>query len=352
MKKNIVVFVILLSMLACDLVGSTATSTPSATATATKGASASTSTPAAPGVPATAGGPTQAIPSPLPQSDVGRIARRHMEALVAIGARVPGSANEQRAAEYIRQTFANLGYAPQVQTFAAYDDDDVEFTSANVIAVKQGNSSKEIIVGAHYDSTGDGLGADDNASGVGVMLEIAERVAQMQTPYTVRFIAFGAEENDLDGSYFYADGMTDDEVKYTVAYVNVDAIAVGDVAYVYSEEGADAFLRDWVLNWASGAGFPLQTIRDVDLLDFGDYVADYGAFWDRGIPYIYFEATNWDLGDKDGYTQVDPKYGDEGEIWDTEFDTLVYIDATFPGRVDEHLRLFASALFAVCAEYR
>jgi hypothetical protein len=136
----------------------------------------------------------------------------------------------------------------------------------------------------------------------------------------------------------------------TIAMVNLDSLAAGDNLYVYSDEGGDAFLRDWVLTWAGDHGQPLQTIRNVDLEDDG-YVADYGAFVDQGIPYIYFEATNWALGDQDGYTQVDPQYGDEGYIWHTQYDNLAYLDATFPGRVNEHMRIFVSALYAICTEF-
>ncbi len=289
---------------------------------------------------------------PIPQNDFGKIARSHIEALTAIGARVAGSEKEAEAAQYLVEVFTKLGYAPTTKKFSAWDvDDGTEYTSMNVTATKPGLSSQQIIVGAHYDSVDVGVGADDNASGVGVMLEVAERIANMNTPYTIVFIAFGSEENDLDGSYHYAELMSPTETQNTIAYVNLDSLAAGDITYVYSDEGEDAFLRDWALGWASENDIPLQTIPNVDLEADGDYVADYGAFKDKGIPFIYFEAANWNLGDQDGYTQVDPQYGDEGCIWHTKYDDLEYLDATFPGRVDEHMRIFVPALYAVCTEY-
>lgn len=302
--------------------------------------------------PPTLAAPTEeATIQPTPDHEFGSIARSHIEALTAIGARVSGSGNERAAAQYIVEVFTRLGYTPETETFSAWDEDEYEFTSKNVIAVKQGKSPREIIIGAHYDSGNESLGADDNASGVGVLLEVAEHIAQIETPYTIRFIAFGSEENDLDGSYHFTALMTQAEVDNTIAYINLDSLAAGDIPYVYSDEGQDAFLRDWVLAWAGKNGQPLQTIRNVDLTDGGDYVADYGAFADRDIPYIYFEATNWTLGDRDGYTQVNPQYGDEGYIWHTQYDNLTYLDVTFPGRVDEHMRVFVSALYAICTEF-
>jgi len=294
----------------------------------------------------------QSTESPAPEDKSGQIARTYLEALTANGPRASGSENERKIALYISETFTSLGYTPETTRFSAWDKNDETFSSQNVIALKKGDSSQEIVIGAHYDSGKQGDGVDDNASGVAVILEVAKRIANMQTPYSIRFIAFGSEENDLDGSYYYTARMEEKHVENTSAMVNLDSLAAGDITYVYSDEGEKAFLRDWVLDWAGENGVPLQTIQNVDLLNEGNYVADYGAFKDRGIPYIYFEATNWTLGDQDGYTQVDTQYGDEGYIWHTPFDTLEYLEATFPGRVNEHLKIFASALFAICTEYK
>ena len=296
--------------------------------------------------------PTVEQVPPAAENNFGQVARGHIEALTAIGARVSGSENELLAAAYITATFTKLGYAPETESFSAWDENDEVFSSQNITAVKQGDSSKEIIIGAHYDSGDESLGADDNASGVAVMLEVAELLADAQTPYTIVFVAFGSEENDLDGSYYFAARMEEKDVENTLAMINLDSLAAGDFTYVYSDEGEDAFLRDWVLDWAGENNVSLQTIRDVDLENEGDYVADYGAFKDRGIPWIYFEATNWTLGDQDGYTQVSTQYGDGGYIWHTQYDNLEYLDATFPGRVNEHLRIFVSALFAICSEFQ
>jgi alkaline phosphatase isozyme conversion protein len=296
--------------------------------------------------------PTVEQVPPTSENHFGLIARYHLEALTAIGARSPGSPEELEASQYITETFTKLGYTPKTQKFNAWDEDNAEYTSQNVIAVKQGDSPKEIIIGAHYDSGTEALGVDDNGSGVAILLETAEQIAKLQTPYSIRFIALGSEENNLDGSSYYAELMTAAEVQNTITYINLDSLAAGDFTYIYSDEGQKAFLRDWVLTWAGENGVPLQTIQNVDLTDGGEYVADYGAFVDRGIPYIYFEATNWTVGTLDGWTQVEPQYGDEGYIWHTQYDTLEYLDATFPGRVNEHLKIFVSALVAICTEYQ
>ena len=299
---------------------------------------------------AVSGSNTQ-VPLATPVINYGQVARGHIVALTNIGQRVASTDAEQQAAEYISGVFQQYGYAPETQPFTATDDYGDQVDSANVVAVKSGRSTQEIIVGAHYDSVSDaGLGADDNASGVAVMLEVAGLLKDKSTPYTIRFIAFGAEEPGLLGSYAYVDKMSQADLENTVAMINLDSVTAGDIAYVYGDEG-QATLRDWTLSWAFGNGFDLQTIHNVDLNEDGGGTSDYDAFQQAGIPFIYFEATNWNLGDKDGYTQVDPQYGDQGAIWHTKYDTLAYLDATFPGRVDQHLTLFTATLYNILTQF-
>ncbi len=284
-------------------------------------------------------------------SGFGTLAFEHLRALEIIGPRVAGTIQERRAGDYINRVFKEIGYAPVIQQFPAWDENGVRYQSANIIATKAGNSTVEIIVGAHYDSVDVGRGVDDNASGVGVMLEVAELVFSLETPYTIRFIAFGSEENDLDGSYYYVDQLSPAELKNIIAMVNLDSLVAGDIAYVYSDEGSNAFLRDWVLNWSAENGFPLETIHNVDLSDDGWPTADYGPFKEKGIAFAYFEATNWALGDRDGYTQVDPKYGDNGHIWHTKYDNSNYLEKAFPGRISMRLAGYSATLYAICTEF-
>jgi Zn-dependent M28 family amino/carboxypeptidase len=215
-----------------------------------------------------------------------------------------------------------------------------------VIAIKDGESTQAIVVGAHYDAVDEGgLGADDNASGVAVMLEVAALVANESTPYTIYFVAFGAEEVGLLGSDAFVSSLGEGDLADIILMVNLDSLIAGDVTYAYSPE-ASAEARDWAIDWAASNGYDLQTIPDINLADEeGGGSGDYEAFDLAGIPWLYFEATNWDLGDNDGYTQVDPQYGDNGAIIHTEYDTLDYLDDTFPGRVDERLDLYVNVLY-------
>ncbi len=282
-------------------------------------------------------------------------AREHLEALVgASSPRLPGSPEEAQAAQYILTAFKALGYKTQVQSFSFTTEDDDELTSANVIALKPGRSSREIIIGAHYDSPEDGQGADDNASGVAVLLAAAEEVKSIDTPYTLRFIAFGAEENDLNGSRYFVDQLSKSDIENVVAMINLDSLIAGDIAYVYGDTGTPDSLRDWILETAQKQGIELEakTAKDMDNADGTPCAcADYDAFQRAGIPFAYFEATNWALGDEDGTTQVAVNYGEQGLIRHTRFDTIDYLDATFPGRIDQHLELFTTLLVQALTQF-
>jgi Zn-dependent M28 family amino/carboxypeptidase len=132
--------------------------------------------------------------------------------------------------------------------------------------VKEGVSEDTIIIGAHYDSGDEGKGADDNASGVATMLEIARMLTDVETPYTIKFIAFGAHEDhgQFLGSKYYVSQMTEAEKEKTILYVNLDCLIAGDYAYVYGgygrlPTGEGGRIRDWLLDWAKEEGLPLQT---------------------------------------------------------------------------------------------
>ena len=81
------------------------------------------------------------------------------------------------------------------------------YKSANVVGMIGDNcpDAKEIIISAHYDSYRNSPGADDNASGVGVLIELIKFFTHFNIPEGIRikFIAFGSEESGLVGSRAY-----------------------------------------------------------------------------------------------------------------------------------------------------
>jgi alkaline phosphatase isozyme conversion protein len=289
--------------------------------------------------------------SVLDAGQYGAAPRQWVETLTKIGPRVAGTDGSTQAEQSIEQAFKQFSYQTEVQPFTATSDDGQSIQSANVVATKPGASSQVIVVGAHYDGVDAGLAADDNASGVAVLLFTASILKNADTPCTIEFVAFGAEEAGLLGSQAFVSSMSTAETGNVVLFVNMDSVIAGDITYIYGPEN-QAKARDWAMAWAGANGYDLQTIENVNLSENGEPTADYAAFEAAGIPWIYFEATNWTLGKQDGYTQVDPKYGDQGAIIHTQYDNLQYLDETFPGRVDAHLDLYVNVLYHILTEYR
>ncbi len=114
--------------------------------------------------------------------------------------------NLERAADYISEEFKNYGYEPEEQIYSLEGK-----PYRNIIATKKGEilSDKIIIVCSHYDSVMGSPGADDNASGVSGLLELARALSKENVNQTTRFIAFTNEEPPLFmtkdmGSFRYA----------------------------------------------------------------------------------------------------------------------------------------------------
>jgi len=106
------------------------------------------------------------------------------------------------AAGYLQAQLETFGYPVTLDPVSAEDA-----TFPNVIGVHEGTTCPErvFIVGAHYDSVSDTPGADDDASGVAAMLEIARALADTPLPATVWFTGFTLEEVGLVGSRQMAD---------------------------------------------------------------------------------------------------------------------------------------------------
>ena len=109
------------------------------------------------------------------------------------------------AADFIAETFQESGLVPYEEELG----DKLQYR--NIIAEHYGTTYPEelIIVGAHYDTVWLSSGADDNASGVAVMLEIARLFKTKELARSIRFVAFANEEyphflTDNMGSLFHA----------------------------------------------------------------------------------------------------------------------------------------------------
>ncbi len=99
------------------------------------------------------------------------------------------------AGAWIANRFVRLGYQIEFEPLPVPVKG--EAWSTNTIATLVGTTHPDeiIVIGAHYDTEVNTPGADDNASGVAVMLELAARFSRNPQPRTIRFIGFTNEEN-------------------------------------------------------------------------------------------------------------------------------------------------------------
>jgi len=142
--------------------------------------------------------PGPAFSGPLPpltpnQEQLRTALAGHVRALAHdIGVRSDATyANVQRAAAYIERTLRGLGYDVVSLEFSADNR-----TFRNLEATLRGTSRPQevVVLGAHYDTAEGAPGADDNASGVAGVLELARIFAQERQSRTVRFVFFPNEE--------------------------------------------------------------------------------------------------------------------------------------------------------------
>ncbi len=129
--------------------------------------------------------------------------------LEAFGTRAFYLNQSHDAADYVHERFSQLGLEVEYQDFMAGIHQ-----SRNVIATQRGSldPDQQFLVGAHYDSENSlastlllaqslpAPGADDDASGVAATIEIATVLSKLRLNYTVKYVAFGAEEAGYDGS--------------------------------------------------------------------------------------------------------------------------------------------------------
>lgn len=121
--------------------------------------------------------------------------------LAALGPREATSPVYQRAARLVADQLTSLGYEVTRQGFRvpagnSWGIDVGAGRTHNVVARLPGSppDARQVVVGAHLDTVPQAPGAEDNASGVAVVLELARLAQQGETHLPVTFVLFGAEE--------------------------------------------------------------------------------------------------------------------------------------------------------------
>ncbi|MFP5299137.1 MAG: M28 family peptidase [Actinomycetota bacterium] len=206
-------------------------------------------------------------------------AMRHVRKLAGdIGIRVKATNNERRGARYIAEKFRSFGYRTNVQKFSVGGG-----TSRNVVAWWPGAKRYPFVVGGHMDTVPGSPGANDNASGTAVILELARILAGTPQANLIRFVAFGSEEygeggSHHDGSRHYVERLGDEGRRRLAGMISVDMIADGRPLLIgHSNIAGKPIVARTVYNKMKEAGF------NVDLITLCD-CSDHGPFEHAGIP--------------------------------------------------------------------
>jgi Peptidase family M28 len=199
-----------------------------------------------------------------------------------IGPREATSDAFHEAAAWVDERFAELGYqVARVEVPVPRGDPSYRpewgtvvepGTSANVVADPDGFDPAEphVVIGAHLDSVGVSPGAEDNASGVAVVLGLARLTAELPAAVPVRFIAFGAEEPRGPGdgmhhfgSQQYVRELSGSERDATIAMVSLDRVGVPAAAVPVCTGGTGTTdVRDALVDAANDAGVDAETCEN------------------------------------------------------------------------------------------
>ena len=234
--------------------------------------------------------------------------------------REAGTAHEAKAANYIADLFRNSGLEPKgddqtyfqeftINTAILHNPHSTETSgekriSKNVVGLVQGKGASDevIIIGAHYDHLGYGEfgslyrgeaprihnGADDNASGIAGLIELAQYFGRNRPNTDILFIAFSGEEMGLLGSAHYVEEPTvnlDD----ALAMINMDMIGRME------DDKLIIFGTGTTTNWKDILLVANTDSLNLNLVEEGTGASDHTSFYYKNIPVLhYFTDTHSD----------------------------------------------------------
>ena len=190
-------------------------------------------------------------------------------------AEIPAISISQESGEAIRDLLADGDVEATVSVIMQTHN------SRNVLGEKPGSGDGVVVLGGHFDTVADTQGANDNGSGVATLLAVAQEVLERSYPFTLRFIAFGAEEVGLFGSRSYVGSLTEEEVADIIAMVNIDVPGSGESVEVIGTRE----LADTVLEYGESNG--LGVLRGIPL---SGASSDHAPFQAAGVPVAFFLA--------------------------------------------------------------
>ena len=228
-------------------------------------------------------------PEPASASFDGQRAYADVQTQVAFGPRSPGTDGHAQIVAWMRAELESAGWQVEVQ-----ESEALGHPVQNIVA-KRGDASPQIILGAHYDSrmfadndpdpanhTQPVPAANDGASGVAVLLELARTLPKDSVPTWLVF--FDAEDNGRIDGWDWILGSREfvkNNVLQPRAVVVIDMIGDADLN-IYKERNSNAGLTDEIWGVANSLGYEKQFIAEYKY----SMEDDHTPFLEAGIPAV------------------------------------------------------------------
>mgnify|MGYP001451696731 CR=1 FL=1 len=237
--------------------------------------------------------------------------KRHVENIHFDRNPYDGYPKLEQAAQYIEREFQKIGWDVKEDTFQWEGR-----SYKNIVAEKKGMTSphRVFILGAHYDTVPGSPGADDNASAIAVLLEVARNIQTAPLEGTVRLIAFSLEEYNFVGSTHYVEKFQRGEEKI-LGMISLEMVGftgprqdyppylnpkyypnVGDFIAIIGNERSKELLEKVCQSFRAhvprlpleflavpGNGEGMEEVR----------LSDHSTFWDHGFPALLVTDTSF-----------------------------------------------------------
>lgn len=230
-------------------------------------------------------------------------AMRHIRYLAGeIGERVRATRGETLAIWYAAEKLRAFGYDVTIQKFSVDGR-----TSRNAVASWPGSKKYPVVIGGHIDSVPGAPGANDNASGSAVILELARIFAKTDQARFAKFVLFGSEEYGEDGTHHvgsevYVRRLGAEGRDRLAGMVSVDMIADGRPLLVGNSGIADDRVADALYRQVQKRGVDVRRITLCDC-------SDHGPFEHAGISaaFAYSGTTDYYHSAEDTLDKVKPE---------------------------------------------
>ena len=297
-------------------------------------------------------------PLTLAETDHGYLAMQHILFMNDnLYMRPPFTYRELETALWIADVLLEMGHseeAIEIQQFHVTDVSEIAMLqrivmfgmdggreireySQNVILTIPGHSEQTIVIGAHYDTV-QYTGASDNASGVALLLESAQRMLYVDNYYTLVYVFFGAEEIGLFGAHHFVNTLTEAERDNILFMINADVLFEGSYL-LYIAGGYSGIVYMWD-ELAYGMGYS----HGIELIAYprgmGMWMSDHIVFYQNGITAMMLMGMD--------------SFGDSFNlrVLHSPRDCFHYINAAWPGKMEQNMRAFSLFLEGLLlAEY-